>query len=161
MSDLLATLASAPLYRFSDWPNAHIPNWRAGVYTVWDGGALIYVGMAGRGMAAGGQHTEAARSATKPRGLRSRLASHASGRRSGDQFNVYVFDRLVLPRLSRADIKVAAAGEVSLDAMTRRYIHEYLAYRFVVADDGKAALALERRVQRGALGQRPLLNPVG
>jgi hypothetical protein len=160
MSDLLTALASGPLYRFADWPNTAIPNWRAGVYTVWDGQTLIYVGMAGRGMPVDVHETAAARSTTKPRGLLDRLASHASGRRSGDQFNVYVFDRLVLPDLTRDEISAAAAGELSLDAVTRRYIHRHLGYRYVVTADGKAALALERDVQRGAIaGQRPLLNP--
>jgi hypothetical protein len=48
--DLLATLGSDPAYRFADWPNSEVPNWRAGVYTVWDGDLLVYVGMAGRGL---------------------------------------------------------------------------------------------------------------
>ena len=48
--DLLATLGSGPEYRFADWPNPEVPNWRAGVYTVWDGDLLVYVGMAGRGL---------------------------------------------------------------------------------------------------------------
>jgi hypothetical protein len=160
MSDPLAALASAPLYRFADWPNTAIPNWRAGVYTVWDGETLIYVGMAGRGLLADAPETPAARATTKPRGLLDRLASHASGRRSGDQFNVYVFDRLVLPRLTPDEITAAAAGDLSLDAVTRQYIHDNLGYRYVVTADGKTALALERDVQRGAIaGQQPLLNP--
>jgi hypothetical protein len=54
MSDeLLAALGSGPAYRFTDWPNPEVPNWRAGVYTVWDGELLIYVGKAGRGLLAG------------------------------------------------------------------------------------------------------------
>jgi hypothetical protein len=161
MDDLLAGLSSGPLYRFSDWPNGEVPNWRSGVYTVWADQELIYVGMAGRGMAAGAHETDAARSSSKPKGMRDRLASHASGRRSGDQFNVYVFDRLVLPTLTAEDIRSAAAGELSLDITTRRYIHHHLAYRFVITNDGKTALALERAVQRGALeDQPPFLNPL-
>ena len=55
----LATLGAGQLYRFADWPNADIPNGRAGVYSVWDGDALIYVGMAGRGLVAGADEATA------------------------------------------------------------------------------------------------------
>jgi hypothetical protein len=43
-------------------------------------------------------------------GIYTRLQSHASGRRSGDQFSVYVADRLVLPTLSHDDINAIALG---------------------------------------------------
>jgi len=39
-----------------------------------------------------------------PSTLYTRLRSHASGRRSGDQFCIYVADRFVLPTLSQEDI---------------------------------------------------------
>lgn len=158
--DLLVALASGPLYRFADWPNPDVPNWRAGVYTVWDAKRLVYVGMAGRTMAAGAHETDKARASSRPHGLRDRLNSHASGRRSGDQFNVSVFDRLVLPTLTAEEVALAAAGSLSLDAKTRSLIHEHLCYRFVVTEDGRVALALERSIQQGAIaGGRPLLNP--
>jgi hypothetical protein len=97
----------------------------------------------------------------KRRGLACRLHSHAAGRRSGDQFCVYVFDRLVLPSLTPDQTTGAAAGELSLDALTRDCIRRHVGYRFVVADDGRTALALEREARRGALdGQKPLLNPL-
>jgi len=96
----------------------------------------------------------------KLRGLSDRLHSHASGRRSGDQFCVYVFDRLILRSLSRSDIENAANGTLSLDKLISRYIHDRLSYRFVVTDDGNAARALERQVRLGAIGQPPLLNPL-
>jgi len=54
--------------------------------------------------------------------LRKRLNSHASGRRGGDQFNIYVFDRLVLPVLSAEEFQKAAEGQISLDAKVRDYI---------------------------------------
>jgi hypothetical protein len=73
---------------------------------------------------------------------------------------MYVFDRLVLPTLSREDILAAGASKLSLDAATRQYIHYHLSYRFVITDDGQRALVLERTLQRGAIrGERPLLNP--
>ena len=92
----LAELRNGPLYHFADWPNRAVPNGRIGAYTVWRDDQLVYVGMAGRAMAAGPRDTSEP-AAGKLTGLRSRLNSHASGRRSGDQFCVYVFDRLVLP----------------------------------------------------------------
>jgi hypothetical protein len=79
----------------------------------------------------------------KPLGIYTRLKSHASGRRSGDQFCVYVADRLVLPTLSQEDITAIASGRHQMDAFVRQYIHENLSYRFVILPDGKAARALE------------------
>src|SRR4029434_11137740 len=65
-------------------------------------GRFMYVGMSGRSITA----------ETTARGTRMglyirlhiRLQSHASGRRSGDQFCVYVADRLALPHLSPENI---------------------------------------------------------
>ncbi|MCW2746022.1 MAG: hypothetical protein JWM48_2572 [Mycobacterium sp.] len=153
-------LLAAPLYRFADWPNSSVPNWRSGVYAVWHGSRFIYVGMSGRGMAADAHLDPAAAAATKPKGLRDRLNSHSSGRRSGDQFCVYVCDRLVLPTLTRAQIDDIAAGNLLLDSLTRNFIRSELSYRFLVLSDGRAAAALEDRVRReGLAGGLPLLNP--
>ncbi len=80
-------------------------------------------------------------------GLRGRLASHTSGRRSGDQFCIYVFDRLVLPTLSREQIENAGAGELSLDTVTRAYIHANLSYRLTFTNDAAEARQLERQIQ--------------
>jgi hypothetical protein len=137
----LAQLCTGPLYRFADWPNPAVPNDSIGVYTVWRGERLIYVGMSGRG-------------------LRSRLNSHASGRRSGDQFCVYLFDRLVLPTLSQEQIDQAACGWISLDGLTEKLIRESLSYRFALLPDTDTARAVERQVQReGLSGQIPVFNP--
>src|SRR3954454_17261883 len=84
------SLETGEPHRFADWPVAAVPRTGAIAYTVWDReGRLVYVGMARR-------RGERSRASTGPFG---RLASHASGRRSGDQFCVYVCDRLVLPAL--------------------------------------------------------------
>ena len=87
--------------------------------------------------------------------------SHASGRRSGDQFCVCVCDRLVLPTV-RDRIDDVAAGTVSLDRATPDYVRAKLGFRLVLVTDGREALEVERLVQRGepAAG-RPLLNPLG
>lgn len=85
---LLDALEHGELFWFANWPVAAVPRSGAIVYTVWDRSSrFIYVGMAGRG------ETTAARGS----GPFGRLNSHASGRRSGDQFCVYICDRLVLP----------------------------------------------------------------
>ena len=43
-------LEGGPAYQFAKWPNTHVPKVAAGVYTIWHGTQLIYVGMSGRGM---------------------------------------------------------------------------------------------------------------
>jgi hypothetical protein len=151
----LTYLAEGPLYRFADWPNAAVPKFGAGAYTVWHhDGRLVYAGMSGRSIKT---NTTAPNRAY---GIYTRLHSHASGRRSGDQFCVYVADRLVLPTLMADDIEQIASGRHQLDAFVRRYIHEHLSYRFIVLPDGAAAYEVERQVRSGAWGRGvPLLNP--
>jgi hypothetical protein len=159
-SDALESLASGPLYRFADWPNPEVPNLRAGVYTVWDGPTFLYVGMAGRGLPSGAHLAPLESFTHRNRGLTDRLRSHASGRRSGDQFCIYVCDRLVLPTLSPDDLAEAGAGRLNLDLRTRAYIHERLTYRFVVTDSSKEAHELERMIRESGLsGENPILNP--
>jgi hypothetical protein len=154
----LAELRDGPLYRFADWPNPAVPNGRIGAYTVWRGDQLIYVGMAGRAIGPNSDMTEPI--SAKLTGLRSRLTSHASGRRSGDQFCVYVFDRLVLPTLSRQQIQEATRGQLSLDDLTRQLIRQSFSYRFTLLSDAAMAHTVERDIQRdGLVGQPPLLNP--
>jgi hypothetical protein len=124
------------------------------VYTIWHReGSFIYVGMSGRGFTGGTEGNGKA-------GPWGRLNSHASGRRSGDQFCVYVADRLVLPTLHNR-ISEIADGTLSLDRATRDYIRVNLGFRWTMMESGMAALALERRLQRGeAVCGKPLLNPV-
>ena len=152
-----ADLAQGAVYSFRDWPNSAVPTFGAGVYAIWHkDGRFFYVGMSGRGITA-----DTARRNT-PHGLYTRLSSHASGKRSGDQFCVYVADRLVLPTLSQDDIESIASGRHQMDAFVRRYIHESLSYRFVVVPDGSTAYAVEKSVKLGEWEHgRPLLNPGG
>ena len=78
----------------------------------------------------------------------------------GDQFCVYVADRLVLPTLSQEEITAIASGRHQMDAFVRRYIHENLCYRFVMLPDGAAAYAVETAIKSGGWGHGcPLLNP--
>ena len=161
IDDELRVLQSGPLYHFSDWPNEAIPQVAAGVYTIWRGAELMYVGMSGRALTAA--HIDRYRNeGLKGKGLYSRLASHAAGRRSGDQFCVYVSDRLVLPTLSASQIQRVASAELSLDRLTREYIHENLAYRAVEASCGADAHILEHRIRVGDwVAGKPFLNPAG
>jgi hypothetical protein len=154
-SDAVSALSTGPLHRFADWANAVVPSVCAGVYTIWNNdGCFMYVGMSGQKITAN--------SVPKRRreGLSERLQSHASGRRSGDQFCVYVADRLVLPQLTASEIAEIAAGRHSFDAFVRRYIHQHLSYRFVLLPDGKSAYEVERTILLlGLNGTPPLLNP--
>jgi len=148
----------SPEFRFGDWPNRAVPRVAAGVYTVWRGDEFIYVGMAGRGLSVDALKVRSdGRGGT---GLRSRLASHASGRRSGDQFCVYVADRLVLGTLSMDEVAAVACGEHSMDALVRAFIHAQLTYRYVVLQDGADAYRLERELRMGCGPPGcPRLNP--
>jgi hypothetical protein len=94
------------------------------------------------------------------KGLWTRLHSHASGRRSGDQFNVYICDRFVVPGLTTEQQYQIGAGTLLLDQMTRQFIHDQLTYRYAVLADDAQALALEREIRAGSLEPgRPFLNP--
>ena len=154
-NQLVSDLSQSAAHSFSDWPNSEVPTFGAGVYTIWhNDGRFIYVGMSGRGITA-----DTVRRNT-PQGIYTRLQSHASGRRSGDQFCVYVADRLVLPALSREDVAAIASGRHQMDVFVRRYIHENLSYRFVMLPDGAAVYAVETTIKNGGWAHgRPLLNP--
>ena len=154
----LAALENGHPHRFADWPNPAVPKASAGVYTIWDGRQFIYVGMAGRGMNA--IPDEAPDDPRKAKGLWTRLNSHASGRRSGDQFCVYICDRFVVPALTPGELSRLAEGQLRLDESTREYIRGRLQYRFVQLPDAASAFGLELEIQAGALGiGKPYLNP--
>ena len=141
-------------FKFSDWPNRDLPLVAAGVYAIWKGTDLIYCGMSGRDIDS---------SNNDPRGragLITRLQSHASGRLSGDQFCVYVANRLVIPIITPEQLPSFASGELRLDHLTKDYIHQYLEYQYVIVDTGTEAFALENECRRGDIfGVKPLLNP--
>jgi Helicase associated domain len=143
--ELLRALETGPCHRFADWPDPSVPKVAAGVYTIWEHGHLIYVGMAGRGLTA--EDIKAPDEPRTAKGLSTRLNSHASGRRSGDQFCVYVCDRFVVPQLSDDQQAQIGDGSLSLDALTRKHIHDRYEYRYVTVANGIDALALERDVQ--------------
>jgi hypothetical protein len=156
--EVLAVLTEGPVYSFRDWPNPAVPRVSAGVYTIWQGSEFIYVGMSGRGLSTAqiAQHRE---TGSRHRGMHTRLASHASGVRSGDQFCVYVADRLVLPQLTPVEIETIAATRNHFDRIIKKYIHDNLTYRFSEAADGQAAAEWEDHLRlNGWRGRLPLLN---
>jgi len=155
----LDRLRSGPSYPFADWPVSNIPRIAAGVYTVWRGAELIYVGMSGQGGGAGRDAVEAAQRRGRTWGLRTRLASHASGRRSGDQFCVYVDDVFVLPDLHRTQIEAIRDRTLKLDDLIQDFIRNELTFRFAETSSGNDALELERVIKAGVFGQQPRLNP--
>lgn len=142
-------------FRFSDWPNSSVPAVAAGVYAIWKADTLIYCGMSGR---------EIGTKATPQRkryGLITRLASHASGRLSGDQFCVYVANRFVIPSLSPAELPLFMSGELTLDSKTRAFIHEHCEYAYALVRTSAEAYSLEREARGGeTFGQMPYLNPL-
>lgn len=146
-SDVLASLLTGQSHRFSDGIHAEVPTRGAGIYTIWDEqGRLIYVGVAGRNPTGAG--------------LASRLRSHASGRRSGDQFCVYVSDQYVLPELTSAQVQAIADSRLSMDGLVRDKVHQSFTYRTAVVEDYAAALAAESWLKAGhASCGRPRLNP--
>jgi hypothetical protein len=163
------------VYAFADWliNRPDIPRVAAGVYTIWEDDRLIYSGMAGASLTAediARQKTPAdirreekgQKPSRKHCGLGDRLRAHAAGRRSGDQFCVYIGDRFVIPTLTPAQQTAIGAGTLSLDQLIREHIRRALTYRYTQTNNGVDAVALEMRVLRGALSAgRPFLNPVG
>ena len=154
------TLQDSPLLRFADWPSGDVPRRAAGVYTIWRGDQFLYAGMSGRG-AQSEDFVGLQEQPGKALGLWTRLNSHASGRRSGDQFNVYICDRFIVPALTAAQQRDIGRGDLLLDQLTKNYIREHLSYRFLLCRDGTHAHATERAVRAGSLpAGRPYLNPL-
>jgi hypothetical protein len=167
MMDETALLESGNIHWFSEWrpcvpsrcremecntqPCGNVPATGSIVYTIWGRDfSFIYVGMSGRK----GNRPGAG-------GPAERLKSHASGRRSGDQFCVYVADRFVMIKLANR-LGEIADGSLSLDQETKLFIREQLGFRWVAVPDHRAAHELEDRIRKGALAAGvPLLNPWG
>jgi hypothetical protein len=142
-------------FRFAEWPNPEIPPVAVGVYSIWNNEQLLYCGMSGRDI------EKAIAEGNEKYGLITRLGSHASGRLSGDQFCVYVANRLVVPSLSSDDIPKFATGELTLDLLTKRFIHNHLDYQYVLLASSDEAYETERQARRGMVfGDKPFLNPL-
>ena len=140
MKNCMHELEHAQVCQFKDWPIRTVPN-APGVYTIWNrAGQFLYVGIALKG------------------GLFSRLRSHVNGRRGGDQFNVYVADRLVLQQLTPEQIVDISAGTLRFDKLIRDYTRGHLSFRFCPSTDAENIEPMIR-AGRWPYGKKPLLNP--
>lgn len=147
-------LATGEALTFAAWPNTCVPKGPPGVYTIWCHETFLYVGISWR------EPSVTASGVTK--GLWGRLDSHASGRRSGDQFCIYICDRFVLQSLDAEAVGRISSGELSLDALTRAYIRKNLQYRFHVTATGREAREIESQIRRDGIINHPVpvLNPL-
>jgi hypothetical protein len=140
LEELWYDLNRQPVHAFADWPNREIPKGKPGVYLIYWGVRLIYVGMA-------------------QKNLLGRLTQHARGNRSGDQFCVYLGDRLVMPKLGIDQMKDLFSGELSLDHEIKKFVRSQLSYRFLLVKDDPTARALESHGLRDTQNRgQPLLN---
>ena len=135
LEELWYQLNRQPVHAFADWPNREIPKGQPGVYLVYQGTKWIYIGMSFKN-------------------LQSRLNQHASGRRSGDQFCVYLGDRLVMPKLGIDQMKDLFSGELSLDHEIKKFVRSQLSYRYLLVKDDPTARALVRGALGGAALER-------
>jgi len=142
----------SPLLTFSSESIKRIPEFGSILYTVFlDRSEFIYVGIGGL-----------AGSNARTRDPRSRIRQHIQGRRSGDQFCVYIQDFYVIPDLIGSDY---TPQKGYLDELVRGFIQSRLTFRFVVFqtdDSDQIVRRLEREIQSGQhLNQRPIINYSG
>ena len=142
LEQLWDELDRQPVHRFADWPNRDVPKGQPGVYLIYQGNDLKYVGMASAN-------------------LYGRLNQHVRGKRSGDQFCVYVGDRLVMPKLSIDQMKGVFSGEYSLDDAIKEFVRSQLSNRYLLVADDPTARALVKHGLEIAKGQgAELLNSI-
>ena len=133
---------------FSEDPRRHIPKKGSIIYSVWDKDEkFIYIGISGL------------QKSLEKRSPLSRMISHASGRRSGDQFCIYIHDFYVIPKLIEKGEYSPSIGV--LDKLTKDFIQINLSYRFVgfeTDDSDEIVRRLENQIKSGAFGFSPSLN---
>jgi hypothetical protein len=140
-----------PLRPFTTSNVSDIPSWGSIIYTVFlDKTEYIYVGIGGL---SGKSVTE--------RNPRSRIMQHSQGRRSGDQFCIYIQDFYVIPELIGSKY---TPKKGYLDLLTKQFIQSRLTYRYLVVqtdDSDQVVRQLEREIQRDQYGYGvPLLNGI-
>ena len=133
---------------FAEDPRKYISNNGSIIYSVWDKeDKFIYIGISGL------------QKSLEKRSPLSRMVSHCSGMRSGDQFCVYIHDFFVIPNLLKEKDYKPERG--SLDKLTKQYIHENLSYRFISFNSNNSdtiVRRLENKIKSGVLGLKPFLN---
>ena len=141
---------SIPPISFSDDPRKHIPKNGSIIYSVWDKeDKFIYIGISGL------------QKSLEKRSPLSRMVSHCSGMRSGDQFCVYIHDFYVIPKIIKSGQYQASRG--LLDKLTKEYIHKNLSYRFKSFNSDNSdeiVRKLESKIKSGVLGMSPVLNGI-
>ena len=148
--DLLFS-SDAELRPFTTSNISHIPEYGSIIYTVFlDQKEFIYVGIGGL-----------SGKSVKERNPRSRIIQHAQGRRSGDQFCIYIQDFYVIPTIINKTYKPKKGY---LDTLTKEFIQSRLTYRYLVVqteDSDKVVRSLERELQNNEHGYGiPSLNGV-
>jgi hypothetical protein len=128
-----------------------IPEFGSIIYTVFlDKTEFIYVGIGGL-----------SGKTVRDRNPRSRILQHTQGRRSGDQFCIYIQDFYVIPSLIGKPYKPVKGH---LDRLTKEFIQSRLTYRYAVLqtdNSDKEVRSLEREIQSGKHGNPlPVLNPL-
>ena len=148
LSDLFDT--RKPSFSFKDNARHIIPNKGSILYSVWDADEqFIYIGISGL------------QRSLERRNPQSRMQSHSSGRRSGDQFCIYIHDIFVIPELIKTGEYQSERGW--LDKVTQKYIHDNLFYRFVsfLSDDSDVIVrGLENKIKNGEMGLTPMINGI-
>ena len=135
---------------FSEDPRKFIPKQGSIIYSVWDKeDTFIYIGISGL------------QKSLEKRNPLSRMISHCSGLRSGDQFCVYIHDFYVIPKIIESRQYQASKG--LLDKLTKEYIHKNLSYRFKSFNSDNSdeiVRKLESKIKSGVLGMSPVLNGI-
>ena len=120
----------------------HIPSFGSIIYTVFlDRSEYIYVGIGGL-----------SGKSVQDRNPRSRIIQHAQGRRSGDQFCIYIQDFYVIPQLVGQQY---TPKKGFLDQLTKEFIQSRLTYRYLVVqteDSNAIVRKLERELQSNVHG---------
>ena len=139
-----------PPHSFKDDPRRIVPDKGLIIYSVWNmNEEFLYIGISGL------------QKSLDRRNPLSRMQSHASGRRSGDQFCIYIHDLFVIPELIKTGEFETERGW--LDKVTQKYIHENLVYRFVsfLGDDSDLIVReLENKIKNGEMGLTPTINGI-
>ena len=126
-----------------------IPEYGSILYAVFlDKKEFIYIGIGG-----------VAGSTARSRDPRSRIREHTSGRRSGDQFCIYIQDFYVIPTLLNDDYRPQKGH---IDRLVKEFVQSRLSFRFVVfqtEDSNQIVRRLEREIQEGMhLNRKPSIN---
>lgn len=138
-----------PLLPFNKNSIKEIPEFGSILYAVFlDKTEFIYIGIGGL-----------AGKNVRSRNPRSRIRQHTQGRRSGDQFCIYIQDFYVIPDLILSDY---TPRKGHLDELVRDFIQSRLSFRFVVFqtdDSDQIVRRLEREIQSGQhQNQLPTIN---